>query len=141
MTEIDLNNGKLHLNGQFFQAQIDTEGTDSHIVNKNLYSNVSMDGKIKNIPFKATGYYKNKNLKSIILTIKPEYLKGNYHPPNDIDFRDYLTPYINFWKNLTEELVNELMNSKKRKFEWGKIQVQVDPRGPTVYGEIKYNRV
>lgn len=139
MTGIDLHNGKFYLNGQFFQSQIETELANSHTVGKNLYSNISMNGEVKNIPLIATGYYKNKKLKSITLIIESEYLKASYHPPKDVDFRDYLTPYIDFWKNLIEELINHLVNSNKRKFGWGKVQVQVDPRDPTVYGEIKYN--
>ncbi len=138
MTEIDINSGKLYLNGQFFKPQIDSESSDSHTVGKNSYSNISINGAIKNIPCKATGYYKNKKLKSISLTIESEYLNANYRSPENIDFRDYLTPYIDFWENLTEEVMTELVNTLKRKFSWGKIQVQVDPRGPTVYGEVKY---
>ncbi|MCL6267204.1 hypothetical protein [Flagellimonas myxillae] len=138
MTEIDIYSGKFYLNGQCFKTQIDSESTDSQTVGKNSYSNTSLNGVISNIPFKATGYYKNKKLKSISLTIESEYLKANYHPPKDIDSREYLTPYVDFWENLTEGLMNELLNTVKRKFAWGKVQVQVDPRGPTVYGEVKY---
>ena len=141
MTEIDLINGKFNLNGQFFQSHIEMESVVSYTVGKNLYSNISMNGVIKNIPFKATEYYyKNKNLKSISLTIESEYLKVNYHPHKNIDYRNYLTPYVEFWKKLTEELIHEVMKSKKCKFAWGKVQIQIDPKGPTVYGEIKYNR-
>ncbi len=140
MTGIDINNGKFHLNGQFFQSHIETELANSHSVGKNVYSNTSMTGIIKNIPVKATGYYKDNKLKNINLSIESDYLKINYHASKDIDFRDYLTPYVDFWKNLTEELVDELMGSKKRKFAWGKVQVLVDPRNPTVYCEIKYHK-
>lgn len=91
---------------------------------------MSLNGIVKNIPFRATGYYKNKELKSISLTIESEYLKANYHPPKDIDFRDYLTPYVDYWKQLTEELINEMLKSKKRNFSWGKVQVKVGPKKP-----------
>ncbi len=138
MTEVDISNGKFNFNGEFFKPQIETESVGSHTVGKNLYSNMSLNGIVKNIPFRATGYYKNKELKSISLTIESEYLKANYHPPKDIDFRDYLTPYVDYWKQLTEELINEMLKSKKRNFSWGKVQVKVDPRNPTVYCEIKY---
>lgn len=141
MTKIDLDNGVFYLNGQFFQPHMDNEGTNSHKIGENLYSNLSISGTIKNIPFKATGYYQNKNLKSITLSLEQEYLKKNYLLPSDFDFRDYLTPYINFCKKMTEELLDELINSKKRKFEWGKIRTQIDPRGPFVYGEITYNKI
>ncbi len=138
MTEIDLNNGTFNFNGQFFPSQIESELADSHTIEKNLFSNLSITGFVKNVPFKATGFYKNKKLKSIILTIESEYLKANYHPSKDIDFRDNLTPHIEYWKTLTEELVKELLKSKKRNFMWGKVQIKIDPRNPIVYCEIKY---
>ena len=130
---------KFYLNDQFFQPRIENELADSHSVGKNLYSNVAMSGEINNIPFKATGYYKNKNLAKITLVIESQYLKERYCPPKNIDFRDYLDPYIEFCKSLTNQLVKQLMDSKKRKFEWGKIQIIEDPRVPMVYGEISYH--
>jgi len=127
------------LNGQFFQQEIETELSNSHFVDKNLYSNVSLSGEIDNLPFKATGYYKNKKLRSISLVIESEYVKISYHPPKKFDFRDYLKPYIEFWKKLTDKLINQLMDSKKRNFEWGKIQIIEDPRVPMVFGKISYH--
>lgn len=139
MTKIDLNNGVLYLNGQFFQPKIETEGTNFHTIDRNSYSDFSMNGMINDLPFNATGYYKNKTLRSIVLILDSEYLKEKYCPPLDIDFRDYLSPYLDFWTELTEKMIGELTNSNKRNFKWGKVKIQIDPRNPTVYCEIKYN--
>ena len=139
MTEIDSSNGKLYINGQFFQSQIENELADCHSVGKNSYSKMAIRGEINYIPFTATGYYKNKMLSKIGLVIESEYIKERYRPPKDIDFRNYLNPYIKFCKNLTDQLVKHLMDSKKRKFEWGKVQIIEDPRVPMVFGEISYH--
>ena len=138
MTEIDLHTGKFSLNGQFFQKNTKKDTNDSYSVGKNLYSNISLDGEIKNIPFRAIGYYKNETLKSISLTIDSERVKKNYLLQNDTDIGYNLTHYVDFWKGLTENLLNEIICSKKRNFDWGKIQVLIDPREPLVYVEIKY---
>lgn len=138
MTGIDLHNGKFYLNGQFFEPQIEIELAHCRTFGKNIYCNRSMYGEVKTIPIVATGYYKNKKLKSITLTIEPEYLKASYHPPQDVDFCNYLTPQVDLWKNITEELIQQLTNSNKRNFEWGKVKIQVDPRDLNVYCEIKY---
>jgi hypothetical protein len=139
MTKIDLNNGVLYLNGQFFQPKIETEASNFHTIDGNSYSNFSMNGIINNLPFNATGYYKNKTLRSIILILDSEYLKENYRQIKDIDFRDYISPYLDFWKGLTEKMLSELMKSNKRSFIWGNVKIQTDPRNPTVYSEIKYH--
>jgi len=141
MTEIDLNSGILYLNGHFFQSKIETEATNFHEVDRNSFSNFSMNGMINDLPFNATGYYKNKILRSIILILDSEYLKEKYRPSLDIDFRDYLNLYVDFWKDQTEKMIGELINSKKRSFKWGEVKIQIDSRNPTVYCEIKYHNV
>ena len=139
MTKIDLNNGVLYLNGQFFQPKIETEGTNCHTIDRNSYSDFSMNGMINDLPFNATGYYKNKTLRNIVLILDSEYLKEKYRPPLDIDFRDYISPYLGFWKGLTEKIISELIKTNKRNFSWGNIKIQTDPRNLTIFAEIKYH--
>ncbi len=138
MTKIDLNDGVLYLKGRFFPSKVDNEYTHSHMVGKNLYSNMSINCRIKNIPFTATGYYKNKKLKSINLYLNDKFLVDNYKTKNKVDFRDYYSHYLSFCKDKTEELIYELINTKQRKFNWGKIQIQIDPKCDFVFAEIIY---
>ena len=55
-----------------------------------------------------------------------------------LDYKNYLSVYVDFCKSKVEELINGLLNTKKRKFDWGKVILQVDPREPFIFAEIKY---
>ncbi|WGK64827.1 hypothetical protein [Croceiramulus getboli] len=136
MTKIDLNNGFLYINGITFP--LINRNSDGHTIANSSYSNMSLKGKINEMSFIATAFYKNEKIRTIHLSLEPEFLKKIYKPNENLDFNDYCTTYLDFRKSKTEELLKTLLNSNKRKFNWGKIIVSVDPRGPDVFSEIIY---
>ena len=140
MTQLDTNTGILYIENTTFPIAIDGTNSTDHEINGSIYSNLTSNiSQLNDLPFNSTAYYKNKKLQRISLVITNEYLKENYKPDNNtIDFRDYITPYIEFSKFKMEELLFNLTMTSKRKFVWGEISILIDPKDPLIFGEIKY---
>lgn len=81
---------------------------------------------------------KEKILLFLIKKIRLNFLKR--YLPKVIPEKNYIAEYVDFHKQETENVVNFLLDTKKRNFTWGKVKIQVDPRGPYVFAEIRYNK-
>ena len=141
MTKIESNTGLLYLNEFCFPPESKFEEENVHTINNDSYSNLTKEGIFNELNFKATAYYKNSKLKSINLYFEKEHLSKEFNPKEEIDYKNYLSVYVDFCKSKVEELINGLLNTKKRKFDWGKVILQVDPREPFIFAEIKYYNV
>ena len=134
MIALDKNTGDLNIDGYIFPKQTEFIQNDQ----KDVYT--SLDKKASsadNSPCSIIAYYKNGKLQSINLNLEPEYIKQNYKPPVDLDFRDYMTPFINFCKIETEKLLQTITENKLR-HNWGKLSIVKDTRDSFVFVEIKY---
>jgi len=138
MITIDERNGDLFYEDNQVPKIYNGEGGG---VGKNKYATFSvMTDFTDNKPCDVTFHYKNTKLDSISISIDNNYLKNNYVPSKDINFRDYLTPYINFSKAEHLEFLNSILKSKKTNFGWGRIELQTDPRDYWTFIKITYYR-
>lgn len=136
MIEIDL------LNGQILSNLKSLEVNSKQLVSTNklgdkYYSTTKTNLEFDKYIFTITENYKNSQLTSLTIFIDSKWIKNNYYN-NDIDYKDYISQYVDFCKEHTNRLLDLLLKTNKRKFDWGKIQVLIDPRDPTIFAEIKY---
>lgn len=136
MISLDKNTGDLNIDDYSFPRQIE------FIVNDQKYVYSSLDKKAlssDNSPCDIRAYYKNGKLTSINLNLDLEFIKQNYKPPADLDFRDYMTPFIDFCKIETGKLLQTISINTKLRHSWGKLSIITDPRDNFTFIEIKYN--
>lgn len=137
ITEINKENGNLNFSSNKIENSTILVNS-THQINGNEYESFSQKAKtISDVPVEILYYYKNGNLKSIHIIIEQHYLQKIYKP-EDIDYKDYLTPYITFCKNENEKLLFSLIKVRKQKFSWGRIKIITDPRVYLTFIEIKY---
>jgi len=135
---LDEKNGKFYYDGNFIPSKF---GGAGHSVGNNTYSNFSIKTTADNKICNVTAYYKNGSLDNISIFLDNDYLKNNYSPPADLDFRDYLTPFIEYSINELKIIVKSFLNSNKTKFSWGRLEILTDPRDQGTFICIRYNRV
>lgn len=136
MIEIELLNGEIYID----QQPIDDSPKQLISTNKSgdkYFSATKSDLEINNYIFKITKHYKNSHITSLTILLDPKWIKDNYNS-NNSDYKDYITQYISFCKEHINILLDSLLNTKKRKFAWGKIQILTDPRDSMVFAEVKY---
>jgi len=136
MITLDEKIGRLFYDGNSIPSKSDEI---SQIVGDNIYSNFKV--KTKTVDGKkcdVIAYYKNSKLDNISIFLDNEYLKENYTPPSDIDFRDYWTPYIEYSIYELKTVIKSFLNSKKTNFSWGQIEILTDPRDKVPYIKITY---
>ena len=136
MITLDEKTGRLFYDEDSIPSKFDGIG---QTVGKNIYSNFKV--KTKTVDGKqcdVIAYYKNAKLDNISIFLDNDYLKDNYTPPSDIDFRDYLSPYIEYSINELKAVIKSFLNSKKTNFSWGRIETLTDPRDQVPFIKITY---
>lgn len=167
MSEIKLDNGRLILNGRKFPESYINESRETHS-NQSVTQNINgrkcdLTSYFKNQTLNQIHIHldeislskeyktaenrlkelekKEPKLKEKILVFLIRKLKLNFLKrflPKAVPEKNYIVEYIDFHKQETENVINFLLNTKKRNFNWGKVKIQVDPRGPYVFAEIRY---
>jgi len=138
MIRLDKITGKLFYNENFVPSKFEKVG---HTVNGDNYSNFKVDYILLNhIKVDFIAYYKNTCLDNISIFLDNDYLTKNYSPPLDLDYKDYLTPFVEHSINELRKILKLLIDSEKTHFEWGKIEILTDPRDRVSFIKISYNR-
>jgi len=138
MIEFDSSSGDILIDGESFPRQTQ-ENMNGHFVGENIYSSLNKKTvNTENKPCDITAYYKNGRLTRVTVSLDSEFIRQTYTAPADLDFRDYMTPYIDFCKRETEKLRKSIIETSKNTFAWGKLQVVTDPRDHYTFIEIKY---
>ena len=93
----------------------------------------------ENLSFRLGISFKNNRFYSMRIFIEEEVLGKLYGiSEKGIDQKTYLNDYLNFRKGVLDNLVSDLIESKKRNFNWGKIRLLVSPWDYIPFIEIKY---
>lgn len=128
---IEPENGKLIVGGWIVpEKNVSTEG---HLSSGDYYSHINKIKILKGVSINLTVSYKNDYLSSIYLTVGNDYLNQQFKATEE---ENTISNFVEYSKKFNNNLVNHL--TKKRNFIWGKISVQVDPRDPIVFIQIKY---
>ena len=128
---INIKNGKLNIGDWYFPEN--SNSSEANIQSDDSYSSIEKEIKFKGNPLKIYASYKNQSLRSITINIDQVYLNKKYEVEV---FEKNIANYVKFCKSSCEELINKI--TKQRNFNWGKITINVDPRDPFVFIEIKY---
>lgn len=129
---IDVSNGDVMIDNILFTERISPKELESK-----YFSQTKSGLKIDKYVFNITSNYKYGRLKSIDISLEYGWIKNNYIS-NSIGYKTGLSGYVDFLKEHTNKLLDLLLNTNKRKFHWGKTQIIVDPRDPTIFAEVKY---
>lgn len=125
--------------GEIFLQNSQIVNEESRKYGQNIYKTISYAiNEVEEIPCKLYFHYKNDKLRTVCILIEYSFIKENYEIPQEIDFRNYIEDYVNHNKNLYEKLLYSLIQKTKRKYSWGKIKIEYDPRDIYFFISIQY---
>ena len=122
--KIDVTNGMFFVSDNIISNRVSEQG----LINKPVTNLI-----VGKYVFDLIAYYKNGKLDHTVLTLTNSYLREN-KVTETTDMKEY----INLWTLETGNMISQLIETEKRKFNWGKINIKTDPRNPTVFAEFKF---